>query len=188
MSTSIETQDSQSLRALDRGDVKIVLMRQFSDGTSKSIPGMEPIGIAKSFNFNVSTPKSPIQVLSRLKPAGFARDPEDRTFSMSELQTFERLDHLAYTSSSSDPFEIRITVSEITDDEGNPSATSKQKVITLRGVEFESVDFNLDANGSEFVSTMSGRFTGGQITGDVEGTWDPVTGEDLPGGVSLLSF
>lgn len=189
MSSSISTQDGQSLRALDRADVSITVRRVFgTSGSSKTIPGTEPIGIAKSLTFNINKPKTPIQVLTRLNPAGFARDPEDRTFQMTALQTFERMEQLAYFLSSSDPFEIRIVHSDKTDSLGNPAADAKQKVMTLKGVEFESGSYEIGADTSQYTYNFSGRFTGGSITGDVSGDWDPVTGEDVNGGITEATF
>ena len=100
MSTIISTsKDSGAIHSIDRADVSIVLYDSLAEG-------MNPLGIAKNFSFNVSKPKTPIYVLSQLKAVGYARDPEDKTFQMSECAIFERMEHLVYLIDSSTPFVI----------------------------------------------------------------------------------
>lgn len=159
MSTIVNpTNTSQTFRAIDRADVTIYLL----EGSNNADPRV--LSIAKSFSFNVSKPKTPIQILSQIRAAGFARDPEDRTFSMTELNTYENLDNISLYTEAPKPFRIDIVITNQTSRDGLPIEGSKSKIIQLQGVEFDSQDFSLDANTSEYVINYSGRFTSGLLS------------------------
>jgi hypothetical protein len=195
MSTSISTRNENSKHAIDRADVTVYVLRQnTSIADNPDVPkedanaGLAPVGIAKSFSFNNSKPKSPIHVLSQLSPAGFARDPENKSFTMTELATFEQIEHVGYFTSSNEPFVIRIVHAEKTDRNGDLLDGAKQKIIQLEGVEFDNQDYSVDANTSEYIWNFTGMFTDGYITGDIDFPFDPVTGNIVASGVKVMSF
>jgi hypothetical protein len=180
MSTQIRTKDSGAIHATDRGDVTIYIV------TPNPLGGLQPIGIAKTFTFGVNKPKTAIEVISQRIPAGYARNPEDRTFSMNQVNTFERIEQLSYFLNSQTPFIIRLVYCNQTDEQGRPVnstdsngnvQTPKIKIAQLDGVEFENVTSTIDANGTEFTFDFTGRFRSGSLTGDIDAPVDPVTFE-----------
>lgn len=160
MSTLIQTRDSGAISATDRADITIYL---YKDGGSRN----QPIGIAKTFSFNINKPKTAIEVLSQRHPAGYARNPEDRTFSMNEVNVFQRIEHMSDFTSSDVPFIIDIVYTSSTDTYGTALAGAQTKVLKLKGVEFEGVSSSVDANGTEFTVDFTGRFRTLEMTGDI---------------------
>jgi hypothetical protein len=169
MSTIIDTKDSGAIHATSRSDVSIYIV------TPNPLGGLQPVGIAKTFNFNVNKPKTAIEVISQLVPAGYARNPEDRTFTMDSVNVFERLEWMSYFQNSATPFIIRIVYCNSTDDKGVPLPGAKFKITQLEGVEFENMTSNIDANGTEFTVNFTGKFRSGLMTGDIDAPVDPIT-------------
>jgi hypothetical protein len=188
MSTRIATRDTGAISAIDKGDITVSLFKSTVEAAGQgsqvvqdqiTIPGGDPIGIAKNFSFNVSKPKTPLYVIGQRRAAGFSRDPEDFTFSMGELATFERLEHISVFTESPNPFVIQIVLGDQTGEDGRLLSTSKIKILRLEGVEFDTASFSVEANGSEYMYDFTGRFTRGYISGDLNPqiNFDPATDE-----------
>jgi hypothetical protein len=161
MSTIIQPTSigSASLHATDRADVTIKIVKANSSDTQ------HVIGIAKTFSFNINKPKTAIEVLSMRKPAGYARNPEDRTFSMNQVHVFEEIERMSDLTESTEPFEIDIEYTSATDELGRPLPNATVKIMKLIGVEFESASTSVDANGTEFTVDYSGKFRSMEVHG-----------------------
>jgi len=157
MATDISTIQSTATKATNAPDVTVSI---------EDINSGEKIGMAKSIAFNINKPKSPIYVLSQSSPAGFANDPENRTFTLTEVQVFDKMQRIA------DIMNLGATaiIIEIFDKAyaekvlGGESAESVQ--IRLEGVEFESEAFSNDAGTSQYAMTYTGKFTKAYVSGD----------------------
>jgi len=174
MSTLIATKDTGAIHSIDKGDVTIKLLKVASivGSPDSSAAGADSttIGIAKNFTFNVSKPKTPIYVLSQRTAAGFARDPEDRTFTMNELACFERIITISEFTQYSSNYVVQIVVNDESTDAGLASG-SKQTIIHLDGIVFETVNYTVDANTAEYTFDFTGKFREGFITGtDIVGS------------------
>lgn len=167
MSTLLSTRTAKdgaviegNLTAIDRADITITLI------TPGATEGRKVIGIAKTFSFNVNKPKAAIEVLSQLTPAGYARSPEDRTFTMNQVNTFENLEDMSTYTNATIPFEIEIAYVNKSGSDGLPQPGAKTKILLLKGVEFESVASSMDSGGSEFTLDFSGKFRSSELTAD----------------------
>lgn len=170
MSTLLKTRDPLSeIHATSKEDVSIYLINPTEGQASQ-----RQIGIAKTFSFNINRPKTPIEVISQRNPAGFARSPEDRTFSMNQVNVWERIEDLSYFTNSNNPFAIDIVIVKSATADGTP-ADDLTKVIRLSGVEFENCSSSIDANGSEFTFDFTGKFRSATITGNINAEYNPYT-------------
>jgi len=157
MSTTISTIQSNATKATNAPDVTVSI---------EDINSGEKIGMAKSISFNINKPKSPIYVLSQEGAAGFAKDPENRTFTLTEVQVFDQMQRLA------DIMNIGTTaiIIEIFDksyaEKVNGGESYESVQIRLEGVEFESSAFNNSAGISQYELSYNGKFTKAYISGD----------------------
>jgi hypothetical protein len=165
MSTLLSTRTAKggaviegNLTAIDRADITITLI------TPGATDGRKVIGIAKTFSFNINKPKAAIEVLSQLTPAGYARSPEDRTFTMNQVNTFENLEDMSTYTNATKPFEIEITYVSASNQDGTSAPDHKTKILLLKGVEFESVASSMDSGGSEYTLDFSGKFRSSELT------------------------
>jgi len=157
MTTIVETKKNGQQNTPDRVDIAIeVLATAASTVNGKTT--YNPVGdnivfAAKSITFNQNTPKTPIQILGLRNPSGYARDPENRTFSLSELLLFNKLENLDIFTAGDTPFQINIIIQNTKAD-----GTKEHRIMKLIGVEFDTSNSAFDANTSEYTNEMSGMF------------------------------
>ena len=163
MTTIVETKKNGQQNTPDRVDIAVSVYnktRSDNNGKVEFNANKNLIFAAKAITFNQNTPKSPIQILGLSNPAGYARDPENRTFSLSELLLFDKLDNLRIFISTDNggfadtPFQIEIEVSNTKADN-----TKETKIITLEDVVFDTSSSAFDSNTSEYTNELSGMFT-----------------------------
>lgn len=168
MSTNLSTiEQGATLRAIDAPDVTVSLVIQAVNSVNGVVTDINgrynynsgtKIGIIKGFQFTANFPKTPVHVLSQLEPAGYSTDPQDKGFTLTQLEVFDRVSVMPMLMNA-DTNGLQIMV-EIFNKSFKPGQTDTDTVrLLFSGIFFDSVGMSFQAGGSNFDMPFGGKFT-----------------------------